>query len=146
MSNITQMEIARIIGERKPVILSTGATAARTCRPTPTRISRIHRAPAGGADRRRGGAGNRVLPPHAGQHAQRLSAKVAGTRVRTAEPDHLTPAGLFLRPVPGENLIENDGTERGGADSAHGEVAELKRQIAGTGGERRSDSNQISWV
>jgi len=53
---------------------------------------------------------------------------------------------LFLRPVPGENLIENNGAERGGADTAHGEVAELERQIAGASGERGSDCDKISRV
>jgi hypothetical protein len=53
---------------------------------------------------------------------------------------------LFLRPVPGENLIENNGAERGGADTSHGEVAELERQIAGASGERGSDCDKISRV
>ena len=65
-------------------------------------------------------------------HAGRGSVPVA-PHVLIAELGACADASschLFLRLVPGENLIENNGAERGGADTAHGEVAELERRAA----------------
>src|SRR6516164_11469936 len=53
---------------------------------------------------------------------------------------------LFHRPLPSQNLIENDGAECCGADSSHREVAELERQVAGTGRKRCTDGDQIPLV
>ncbi len=53
------------------------------------------------------------------------------------QPIDVYQAGmLFLRVTPGQNLIEDDGAERCGAYSSHGESAELERKVtdAGLGG------------
>src|SRR6476660_8082237 len=53
---------------------------------------------------------------------------------------------LFLCFAPAEDLIEDDRTERRGANTAHGKVAELKSQIAGTRRECRRDGDQVLGV
>src|SRR5215471_17552864 len=53
---------------------------------------------------------------------------------------------LFLRPIPSQDLVQDDGAERRGANATHGEVAEFERQVAGAGGECRRDRDQVPRV
>jgi len=53
---------------------------------------------------------------------------------------------LLFGAVPRENLIEDDGAERCGADPSHREAAELECEVAGPCRKRGCDGDQISRV
>src|ERR1700758_206668 len=53
---------------------------------------------------------------------------------------------LLFSAVPRENLIEDDGAERCGANPSHREGPELECEVAGPCRKRDSDGDQISWI